>query len=487
MNYIKKIVNKYNNLNIVVKASLWFTICSIIQKGISIITMPIFTRLMTTEEYGKYSVYISWLNLFIVFMTLNIHKEVFNKGLIDNADKKDEFTANQIGLIIILTAVFSVIYLLFYKMINKLTGLSIFLTITLIIEVFSTTIVGLWSSRKKFDYDYKKIILITMISAIMDPVIGILLVFLSKYKMEARALSIIIVPLIFSIIFIYKYSKKTKLISNVSSYKNTLKKSVSLLPHYLSLVLLNQSDKLMINHFEGASKAAIYNVAHTVGLLMVLLNEALNSAFVPWAYEQLKLKKYKELPKVVNALLYIVMIANILLILIAPECITIIATNKYKEAIWCVAPIAISVYSTFIYTLFVDIEIYYNGNIFVTISSIIATIVNIILNYIFIPKFGYTAAAYTTLISYIIITIMHYLFMKYILKKSKIKQNILNIKEVFKIFIILLILASIALFLYKYIYIRYTFVFVLILITYLNRKNIMKIMKNIKVSEGDKE
>ena len=82
---------------------------------------------------------------------------------------------------------------------------------------------------------------------------------------------------------------------------------------------------------------------------------------------------------------------------------------------------------------------------------------------------------------------MHYLFMKYILKKSKIKQNILNIKEVFKIFIILLILASIALFLYKYIYIRYTFVFVLILITYLNRKNIMKIMKNIKVSEGDKE
>ena len=68
MSYLKEIVRKYNNLNIVVKASIWFTMCSLIQKGISIITLPIFTRLMSPSEYGNYSIYTSWYNIFLIFL-----------------------------------------------------------------------------------------------------------------------------------------------------------------------------------------------------------------------------------------------------------------------------------------------------------------------------------------------------------------------------------------------------------------------------------
>ena len=47
------ITSKYRSLSVQAKAALWFTICSFLQKGISFITVPIFTRLMSTEDlYG---------------------------------------------------------------------------------------------------------------------------------------------------------------------------------------------------------------------------------------------------------------------------------------------------------------------------------------------------------------------------------------------------------------------------------------------------
>ena len=47
------ITSKYRSLSVQAKAALWFTICSFLQKGISFITVPIFTRLMSTQEYKQ--------------------------------------------------------------------------------------------------------------------------------------------------------------------------------------------------------------------------------------------------------------------------------------------------------------------------------------------------------------------------------------------------------------------------------------------------
>ena len=57
------VINKYKNSSIQVKAALWFTACSILQKGISFVVVPIFTRVLSTKEYGTYSLYLSWLQI----------------------------------------------------------------------------------------------------------------------------------------------------------------------------------------------------------------------------------------------------------------------------------------------------------------------------------------------------------------------------------------------------------------------------------------
>ena len=149
----KVALEKYKKSSLPLKASLWFTICSIIQKGISIITMPIFTRLMSTEQYGEYNIFLTWYNIFLLIVTLNIHTEIFNKGLIDNDTEKDTYTINQVGLLIFLTGIFLLLYICCHRWIDRLLGLSQSLVIIMILEILGSAIVALWTARKRFDYE----------------------------------------------------------------------------------------------------------------------------------------------------------------------------------------------------------------------------------------------------------------------------------------------------------------------------------------------
>ena len=77
---VNGILDKYKKIPLPVKAGIWFTICNLLQRGISILTVPIFTRLLTPDQYGVYSLYLSWLNILTIFTSLNLYYGVFNKA-----------------------------------------------------------------------------------------------------------------------------------------------------------------------------------------------------------------------------------------------------------------------------------------------------------------------------------------------------------------------------------------------------------------------
>ena len=74
---LNRIKSKYNSIPIQVKASIWFLICSFLQKGISMLTTPIFTRILSTSEYGQYNVFNSWLGIVTVFVSMSLSGGVF--------------------------------------------------------------------------------------------------------------------------------------------------------------------------------------------------------------------------------------------------------------------------------------------------------------------------------------------------------------------------------------------------------------------------
>lgn len=477
---IKLFIDKYNNINIAVRASLWFAICSILQKGISVVTMPIFTRLMDTSQYGKYSIFQTWYNIFFIIITLNIQSEIFNKGLIDHSDEKDSFSSNMIGLLITLTSFFILLYIIFRPYINRLLGLPTYLVIVMVFEILANAIFGLWSARKRFDFKYKEIVAVTVVMSILNPIVGIVAVYFSTNKAEARIISNALIPVLLSFFFIASFSRKNKLFGNFMWWKAALISSFPLLPHYLSLVLLNQSDKLMINHFIGVNEAGIYSVAHSAGLLMTIINNSINGSFVPWAYEKMKRSNGDGIRNISNMLFGIVMVANLALIWFAPETVGLLATSEYHDAIWCLVPIAGSVYFFFVYTLFVDIEIYFGENHFVAIASVCAAIINLVLNHIFIPLFGYIAAGYTTLVSYFLTMVMHYIFMRISAQKHGFTYQLFDLKIIAVLGVCMIVSAAISMMLYNFSIIRLFIAFVAITIIFINKKRITGVLSEMR-------
>ena len=109
--------------------------------------------------------------------------------------------------------------------------------------------------------------------------------------------------------------------------------------------------------------------------------------------------------------------AMIGVILVGPEIVKLLSTKAYWEGIKIIPPIVLANYLIFVYTMYVNVEHYYKKTVFISINTIIAAVSNILLNIVFIYKWGYVGAAYTTLFSYILSLILHYRYARRINSK----------------------------------------------------------------------
>ena len=86
------------------KAFVYFFICSIIHNGISIITTPIFTRIMTPEHYGRYNVFISWFTIINVIVSLSLSQGIYHQGLVkyESESKKYSFSIQLLTTLLVI-------------------------------------------------------------------------------------------------------------------------------------------------------------------------------------------------------------------------------------------------------------------------------------------------------------------------------------------------------------------------------------------------
>lgn len=469
---MRKYLEKYNNLSIQAKASIWFVICNILQRGISLITVPIFTRMMSTEEYGYYSNYISWFSIILVFSSLSLYYGVFNNAMMKYEKDRERYIASMQGLTFCLTGSLFIIYIIFKESINDLLGMPSSLVFLMFIELLVYPSMQFWSTHNRFDYKYKKIVIVTLVQYITNPILGILFVLNSDNKAVARILSIVIVELIFyGFITVLQYYKG-KVFYVKEYWKYALLFNLPLLPHYLSGQVLSQSDRVMIKQYVGYSSVAMYSVAYNIGILMNIFLTAINGSYTPWFYQSIKKKKYLDIYKISSMISIMMSIIITVLMIFGPEIMFVVAPRQYESAVYVIPPVAASVFFTFLYNLFANVEFYFEKNKFVMYASLGAAVVNLILNYIFIPLFGYIAAAYTTLFCYILYAFTHYMFSEYTRRSNSIHEELFSLKIL--IFLSMVVLSAVLFIsiLYKYTLIRYIVVFLIIMICII-KKNII--------------
>ncbi|MFR7761042.1 MAG: lipopolysaccharide biosynthesis protein, partial [Peptoniphilus grossensis] len=229
-----KLKQKLENMSAPVKAALFFTICNVLQKGISLISAPIFTRLLTTEQYGLFTIYNSWYGIISIFATFNLSYGIFIKGLVKYEDDSKRFASSLLGLSTTITFACFLVYLIGMNFWNSVFELPSFLILAMFLELLFVPAFGFWSNIQRNEYKYKALVLVTLEMSLANPLLGIVTVLSTIYKAEARILSMVFVQVIFGLFFYILIMYKGRRFYDKKYWKYAFLFNAPLIPHYLS-------------------------------------------------------------------------------------------------------------------------------------------------------------------------------------------------------------------------------------------------------------
>ena len=477
---INKIVSKYRDLSIHSKSMLWFSICGVVQTAITSLTTPIFTRIMSTEEYGQFSIYASWFSILSIFVTLNINAVIGNLGINNFWEDRKKFIASSQILSSVSVAFFLILFLLGNSTFSNMIGLPSWIIVIMFIHMMIQPAYSLWSTLLRFEYKYKEVVAFSWSYTLVYTVIGIIAVITSQDKGIAKICSYAGVQIV---LFAIIYLINCKCITNVKDitryWKFTLKHSIKLIPHGMANQVLAKSDILMINYYVGVDKAGIYSLGYSLAMIVTVFTTGINNALMPWLFEQMKKKNIDLVGKYVNKLVTFILLIDLTIMIMAPEILKIFASKTYYEAINIIAPVVAAVFFIFLYGLFANVEIFYQDTSFFAVVSPVIAVVNIILNALLIPRFGYVMGAYTTLFSYMLYCVFHYWKMKKLLLQKMGVKNIYNISFMFLAACVQIGAMVVVSILYNYTAIRYGIIALVCILPIVFRKQIMEVVHEI--------
>lgn len=441
--------------NKIVKAGIWYTICNFFVKGLTFLTMPIFTRLMSSSDIGMFSNISSWFNILAIITSFELYSSI-SIARFDFKDELNEYISSSLILGTILTIFFYIIVIIFKNFFLNLFNMNFEMLNLIFIYLLVYPAVQMFQLKNQIKYNYKPTIIVTLLSAFFSTILSLLFVLFFDNKLMGRVYGYFIPLIIISfIVYIYMLTKSKKISKKYWNY--ALKISFPLIWHLLAGYLLSSSDKIMITNFISADANALYSVPYTLSMAVSLLWASMNNAWSPWAYSKMDEKNYEILYTKSKSYTIFFLIIVYIFILVTPELLLVVGGKYYAQAKYVMPPVMIGYIFQFVYSLYVNIEFYHKKQKNIAIGTIIACLINIILNLIFIPKFGYIAAAYTTLIGYIVLYLLHYFFVIR-LKCDKWYDNKFFVK-ILSLSMIVLIISN---FIYHYCIIRYIIIILLI-------------------------
>ena len=238
---VNKLLKKYSSLHIQVRASAWYLICSFLQKGISVLTTPIFTRLMSTEEYGKYSVFSSWQGIVAIFITLRLYYGVYGQGLVKFDKEKNIFSSSLQGLVLTMTLFWTVVYFIFHSFFNSLFSLTTLRVVMMLIMTWTEAAFSFWAAEQRIELNYKKLVILTIAVSFFKPTVGILLVSLAQDKVTARVVGLAAVEFIGYTGLFISQMKRGKVFFSKKYWKYALAFNIPLITfHKRYLILLTE-------------------------------------------------------------------------------------------------------------------------------------------------------------------------------------------------------------------------------------------------------
>ena len=382
---------------------------TIILQGLTFFSGPIFSSMLGPDNYGIVSIYLTWVSLASTVFTLQAGSTLAIARSNFPMERQKEYQSSVLSLATIAYSVFSVIILLGIAVISKHYTLNMLLIFCGLLHGWGMYCVQFANAKFTYEFRADKNLILSVLILLLSIVLSVFLIKLipTNEKYWGRVVGLTVIYVIVGIGIYIGICRTGKVIYNKNYWVFTL--AIPTMFHLLANLVLNQSDKLMIQGMMNESDVGIYSLACSFGAVLNTIWSALNNSWVPFYYEYTRTDQIDKIKYHAKNYIELFTIIAMGFILLSKEVFHIYASREFWEGTDLVPLFAIGQYFIFMYSFPVNYEFYNKKTKLVAIGTILAAFCNVTMNFILIKCIGIKGAVVATTLSFGLQFIFHYI------------------------------------------------------------------------------
>ena len=405
------------------KNSIIFLITEFLVRGIPFLLLPLYITLLSQSEFGKFSLYISLLPLLSILYDLS--QRISIKRFYFDYPLQIKSFILYIWLFVLISFVINVLIIHFFsiQIVDDSSNFIILIVIMLyaLIEQFLTY---LQISKQAITYN-----IIYLIRNAIPYLAFLFLLYIATTKSYVDLIYSQMLIFILIVLYIAKVLLNANtialMIRNLKKYLTySLSIAIPVLPVVASAYILSVSDRYMIKYFYSFNEVAIYSLAYNIVMIVQLFVMAIGKVWQPFIFENLKNKNFNKIKEYAIYYILSVFIISLLIWLLDKYLVLFLANNTYLDALKLIPILLVGIFFFFLYAMLSNVVFFYKKMFLFGLPAMISAVVNVILNYLLLPKYGYQIAALTTTVSYFIEFVIIAIIILYLNKQ--IQQGIIK-------------------------------------------------------------
>ena len=259
---------------------------NLFDKAIVFLTVPIFTRMMSTNDYGIVNTYLSWVSILSLIVGLSLGNSI-RSAYIEYKDDINGYISSILFLSLLNFILTSIIIIGFVKIFAK--NIDYMLVVLCLVQSFMSFIINTISIKYMMGIEFIKRTLLLALPNIVITIISIIFISnMSKEKYLGRILAYVLVFTIIGMIYFIRCIIIGKKLISKEYWKYAISLSLPLIFHGLCMNILATSDRTIITIFKGASEAGIYSLVYNFSMIATVVVSSLESVWIPWFNNRIK-------------------------------------------------------------------------------------------------------------------------------------------------------------------------------------------------------
>lgn len=390
-----------------------YTIILVLQKGISFLLLPIYTFFLSPADYGILGVVSSISGLLSVLISLGVGGAASRFYYLHKEDKEyHRRLYGTIALVIIFNSIsFGCIFLLGHRLfIDPIIGT---------IDFYPFILIGLLTAIVTPLYTFFQEYLQTIqdgkrygINSIVFFFLNVSFILLSLYVLKLGVLGVLLSNLCTSLLFliyvVIAFIPRQLMRLDKSILKGSLRYSLPLLPHQLANWSNGTLDKLLVNGIRSQSDAGLYNLSQQYGSVISFISNGVNQAYLPWFYDMVNKgpDSYLKIKQVSEAAVWGVSSIALVFAIFSKEILGLMIQNPAYSEVWMIVPcVAFAYVFQLIYFFYVNV-LFLKDTKYIFTITISSVVVNVLLNLLFIPLYGFVGCALACVCTFFIKSVL---------------------------------------------------------------------------------